>query len=176
MSLRILVTWKSSVIESAHAYTSCMRTHEERHVKWSLNLSDLKLKWFHNFSYNFQIPNFMKIPYVCLVLYAYFQAGRRADSTNRKERNKWPIWTAIGECDLDSHTVVMAGVKTVMDFVLDVRRRTSWPQSQLKWRMDDVYQETTKCIDVRRTNKMHLYLINLFLKLSSTCFEQTVSS
>jgi hypothetical protein len=28
--------------------------------------------------------------------------------------------------------------------------------------MDDVYQEPTKCIYVRRTYKMHLYRINLF--------------
>jgi len=88
----------------------------------------------------------MKIPSACLVLYAYIQTGRRTDSTNRKERNKGPLWTAIGGCDLDSRTVVMAAVKTVTGFVLYVRRRTSWPQSQLKWRMGDVYQEPTKCI------------------------------
>ena len=131
---------------------------------------------FHNFSYNFQIPDFMTIPSACLALYAYIQTGRRTDSTNRKERNKRPIWAATGVCDLDSLTLVTAAIKTVMDFVLYVRRRTSWLQSQLKWRMDDVYQEPTKCIYVRRTKKMHLHLVNLFLKFSSTCFEQTFSS
>jgi len=63
------------------------------------------------------------------MLYAYIQTGTRTDSTNRKERNKGPIWTAIGGCDLDSRTVVVAAVKTVMDFVLYVRRRTSWPKT-----------------------------------------------